>query len=52
MPDIECLADINQYIVAEVGTGRYKVVQLLGTMFTIALATYQNYLTRIKLAYV
>jgi hypothetical protein len=52
MPDIEGLADINQYIVAEVGTGRYKVAQLLTTMLTTALAAYQNYFTRIKPAYV
>jgi aspartate/glutamate racemase len=52
MPDIESLANINQYIIAKVGAGRYKVAQLLGTMFTIALAAYQNDLTRIKRAYV
>jgi len=52
MPEIECLANINQDIVAKIGTRRDKVAQLLTTMFAIALAAYQNDLTRIKLAYV
>ena len=52
MPDIECLANINQNIVAEVGTRRYKIAQLLGTMYTATHAAYQNDLMRIKRAYV
>ena len=50
MPEIESLANINQYIIAKVGAGRDQVAQLLGTMFTIALAAYQDDLPCIKRA--
>ena len=48
--DVECLANINQYIVAKVGTRRYKDAQLFRMMFAAALFAGQNELTRIKLS--